>query len=348
MVQIYKCPGCGGELVYESGTDRMVCPHCGRTVEISELEEKKEAGTATGLSGEEQQDNAGTGLKEFKCPSCGAAIVTDEHTSATFCSFCGNPTLIESRLSGDFKPSRLIPFAFDKKQAQTNFKTWKGTGKLTPGKFKSNATMEKVSGMYIPCWLYSYTANAAITGEGRNVRTSQSGDTETVTTDHYNVARVIKADYENVPHDASDSMPDDSMSILEPFDYTGLREFAMPYLSGFAAERYTYTAEQLEPEVKKELEEDIVKAGIAAITEYSSFELQDKAVQFTNPNYEYVLMPIWTLIFEYAGKKYPLYMNGQTGKIDGQLPISKVRLLIVFLLSFGIVFLIAFLIGRLL
>ena len=39
MAKIYKCPGCGGELVYQSGTDQMVCPHCGRTVAVSQLEE---------------------------------------------------------------------------------------------------------------------------------------------------------------------------------------------------------------------------------------------------------------------------------------------------------------------
>ena len=218
MIRIYKCPGCGGEMVYDSGTDSMKCPRCGKTIPVSEIEEKTEAGTATGLTGQETADNAGSGIKEYKCPGCGASLVTDENTAATFCSFCGSPTLIESRLSGEFKPSRVLPFKFDKEQAKKNFKEWKGSGFLTPNSFKSAANMNKVSGVYVPYWLYSYRTEGDITADCTKKRTSKQGDREIILTDHFVLQQKTSGNYENVPYDASEAMPDESMAVLEPYD----------------------------------------------------------------------------------------------------------------------------------
>ena len=65
---------------------------------------KELSGQTVGLRSEEGQDDSGAGLKEFKCPACGAVLVTDEHSAAMNCAYCGSPALIESRLSGEFAP----------------------------------------------------------------------------------------------------------------------------------------------------------------------------------------------------------------------------------------------------
>lgn len=62
-------------------------------------------------------------MKMYHCNTCGAELVADEYTSATFCSFCGNPTLVEDRLKGEFKPSTIIPFKINKDKAVEIYKT---------------------------------------------------------------------------------------------------------------------------------------------------------------------------------------------------------------------------------
>ena len=345
MIRVYKCPSCGSELIYDGGTDSLKCPHCGTTVTVSELEAKTDAGETTGLTGQETADNAGNGIREFKCPSCGANLVTDEHTAATFCSFCGSPTLIEGRLSGEFKPNRVIPFAFDKKQAQQNFRSWTGTGRLTPSSFKSQAVMDKVTGVYVPYWLYSYDMEADITAEAENVRAEIIGDTEYIHTDHFLLDRTTNGEYRNVPHDASEKMPDESMDILAPYDFSKMVDFAMPYLSGFMAEKYNADAEAYEGDVKSELQSDFAAISHDMLDGYEAINVTNTDVRFNNPKIEYVMLPVWTLNYEYGGKKYPLYMNGQTGKIDGELPISKAKTAALFAGAFVVCFLIAFLLG---
>ena len=40
---------------------------------------------------------------------------------------------------------------------------------------------------------------------------------------------------------------------------------------------------------------------------------------------EYVMLPVWLLYTSYHGKDYLFAMNGQTGKMVGDLPLSWLR-----------------------
>ena len=60
------------------------------------------------------------------------------------------------------------------------------------------------------------------------------------------------------------------------------------------------------------------------------------AQNVTNLNYgktRYVLLPVWMLASKYKDKDYMFAMNGQTGKMVGNLPISVPRAVATF---FGI------------
>ena len=350
MIKTYKCPGCGASLIYEGGTEELKCPHCGKTVSVREIafEKHEEELLAAGKAEDERLDNAGNSIREFQCPNCGAALVTTDDTAATLCAFCGSPTLIESRLTGEFQPQKILPFRFDKAQAQENFKTWKGTGKLTPNSFKSKAVMDKVTGVYVPYWLYSYDCRADIHAEGTRTRILEQPKDRVIMTDHFDVQRTNTGKYIGVPYDASTKMPDDSMAVIEPFDYSELTDFSFPYLAGFQAEKYNFSADEMREKVRAKVREDMVNAAVGEIEGYESVSLLNANVEFLQEVANYVLLPVWTLNYEYMGKNYPLYMNGQTGEIDGTLPTSRLKVLIRFAVDFIICFGLAFLLGRLL
>ena len=102
MVKNFKCPGCGASMVFKEGTSEMTCPYCGRNVSIKEAErEEKEQRISPdsadpGGTGQDETDGMGQeeGLRTYHCPNCGAEIMTDENTAATFCSFCGKDCLL--------------------------------------------------------------------------------------------------------------------------------------------------------------------------------------------------------------------------------------------------------------
>jgi hypothetical protein len=56
---------------------------------------------------------------------------------------------------------------------------------------------------------------------------------------------------------------------------------------------------------------------------------------FYDQSFKHVILPVWLCTYQYNGKPYQFAVNGQTGKIKGQKPISaiKVALLIIIILA---------------
>ena len=80
-----KCPNCGASVFFNEKLGKLFCAMCGG---LYDPESMKPAGRIenrdTGEAGSEEDNK-----QEFVCNSCGAAVVTDYNTSATFCAFCG-------------------------------------------------------------------------------------------------------------------------------------------------------------------------------------------------------------------------------------------------------------------
>ena len=53
-------------------------------------------------------------------------------------------------------------------------------------------------------------------------------------------------------------------------------------------------------------------------------------ITFQNERVENVLLPVYKLDYDYQGKKYPIYMNGQTGEVAGIRPVSIVKRFVMF------------------
>lgn len=314
MPTIYKCPGCGTAMEFDSTTQKLGCPSCGMQIDVREYEQQYSQNSTEGEYDKE--------MKMYRCNTCGAELVADEYTSATFCSFCGNPTLMEDRLKGGFKPSSIIPFKIDKNKAVEIYKNWCKKGPLTPSELSRSSTIEKISGLYVPYWLYDYSAQTDMHANAEKVRTTRKGDTEYTYTDHFQVFRNVSAQFEKIPADASEKMPDDAMDKLEPFNYSDLTAFSMPYLSGYLSERYNYTADQIQERATKRADKYITDIARSTITGYSSVNVIHNDITMRPTGSQYALFPVWVLNYRFGKKNFQFMLNGQTGKIVADRPIS--------------------------
>jgi len=122
-------------------------------------------------------------------------------------------------------------------------------------------------------------------------------------------------------------MPDDSMDKLEPFDYKEMTEFKMPYLSGFLAEKYNYTSEELEKRARARADQYITDITRGTINGYTTVNVLRNEVSANNTHNDYALFPVWMLNYKFKGKDYQFMLNGQTGKIVADRPISTKRAL---------------------
>ena len=113
-----------------------------------------------------------------------------------------------------------------------------------------------------------------------------------------------------------------------PYPSDSLIDFSMPYLSGFAAKKRNIERETLTPEVQGKMNDYAEQLMKNTVTGYTSVDRGRANVKVLKSHWDYTLMPIWILTYKKKGKTYIFAMNGHTGKIYGELPVSIPKLII--------------------
>jgi DNA-directed RNA polymerase subunit RPC12/RpoP len=264
----------------------------------------------------------GNEATEYHCKNCGAILITDTQTTATTCSFCGAGVVLGDRLTGSLAPARVIPFTISKEQAQEAFKKWCRKGLLTPSDFMNADRIKNITGLYVPFWLYDLNGRGEVEATCTRVHTYTSGDWIYTETKYYNVYRKVDLNYSKIPCDASQKMDDTMMDRLEPYQYNNLKEFNMPYLAGYIAEKYDFDDTALLPRIKERAADYVDSYIRSTINGYTTVHYHRKDINIRKKRADYTLMPVWMVCYDYKQAEHTFAMNGQTGKIVGKPPIS--------------------------
>ena len=335
----YKCPGCDGPLSFDAATQHWSCKFCGGSFALEELQKQHKDDTQNvqdvqndtakePASGQQQPEKEPAFFEDgtlYTCPSCAAQVLTDNNTAATFCSFCHNPTIISERLTGVLQPEKVIPFSIDKKGALELLGKYCKKKPLIPKDFSSDTQLEKISGIYVPFWLFDADTLGQMTASCSNVTHWTSGGYRYTKTDKYKVERAGTAQFALMPADASKALDDDMMNKLEPYDMSGMVDFSMSYLSGFLAEKYDLTSDEVFERVEErtfKATEDLIRKTMSG---YTNVNVGFKDFKTTKKLPHYALLPVWMLTYKYRGKIHLFAANAQTGKVVGNLPVSKKR-----------------------
>ena len=341
QVTNYKCPACTGPLRFDSATGKLQCDFCGSSYEVAEIEKlyaEKDAQAAGAFRQAEEQAAAdgewasasgsdwgadAEKLRVYSCPSCGAELICDETTAATSCPYCGNPTVVPGQFSGVLKPDYVIPFKVSKKEAIEKLKMhYKGRPYL-PKSFKDNNHIEEIHGVYVPFWMFDGKASGEASYKATTSKVYEKGDEEITETRHYEVSRAGSIGFEKIPVDASSKMPDDHMDSIEPYDYSGLKEFSTAYLPGFLADKYDVSVKDSQKRADTRCASTLEDALRGTVTGYDSCTLEHKQIDLKRGKVHYALLPVWMLHTKWNGQDFLFAMNGQTGKMVGDLPTSK-------------------------
>lgn len=341
MAVTYHCPSCGAVMIYKAESGSITCEHCGRSMSAEEVQGSQDGQSIPeGRSGSENREHRRAEFRQYHCSSCGAEILTDSNTIASLCSFCGSPSLIKDRMVDELQPAKIIPFKITKEQAIEIYHKWTRSHPLISDVFKQKGVLEEIRGVYVPYWLYDFDTEVDMAAACTRTRYTRRGDVETTYTDHYDVRRSISVSYEKVPVEAAKKMDDTMMSYLEPFDYKDLVNFQMPYLSGFLAEKYNYASDEKVGEAKRRVNEYALSTCRGTIGGYSSVVVTSKNANIRETKSEYVLLPVWLLVFRNGNKESTFAVNGQTGRRYGRLPLSGRKMAVLFAGSTAVCFLI--------
>ena len=329
----YKCPCCNAPLIFKENSNQMKCEYCDNAFDLSTVQaymerimpEQPDEINWESESKETWNTDEQASLQEYCCNACGGQLVTDAHTAATFCPYCGNPAILPGRLSGGIKPEELIPFKTTKEDAKQAFLKLCRNKPLLPDFFMEDQQVDKITGIYVPFWIYD--CDADITGSYKATRTHTWSDSRYIytKTDHYLLRRQAKASFSGIPMDGSTKMEDVFMESIEPFDYSQMVPFEMPYLTGYLADKYDVPSEQGESRIRQRVEQSMEDQIQSTLLGYATVLPSGRQIQIHHGKAKYVLLPVWMLNTNYNGKIYTFAMNGQTGKMTGAFPICRKR-----------------------
>ncbi len=331
QVTNYQCPACTGPLHFDEQSGKLRCDYCESTYTVQEVEElfaqknarAEEQPLQQEASSEWGEDAAF--MRAYNCPSCGAELICDETTAATACPYCGNPAIVPGQFSGSKKPSRIIPFKLSKEQAVEALKKHYQGKPLLPKAFSEESHLQEIKGVYVPFWLFDGEASADVAFKTTRTHTHTTGKERIITTDHFEVWRKGTVAFSHVPVDGASKMPDSYMDAIEPFDYGELKPFSLSYLPGFLADKYDVPAEECTPRVESRCRNSALDAMRSTVVGYESCIPVREDVSVRCSEVEYALLPVWLLSTKWKDQTYLFAMNGQTGKLIGNLPVSWTR-----------------------
>ena len=343
-VTLYRCPACTGPLHYNNQGDRITCEYCGSEFTVAQIEEyyrEEDSSAAQAQASAEPRpaadaaapeelpglgQSADSNLVAYSCPACAAELICTATTSATCCPYCGNPVLVPGQLSGSFKPDFIIPFKLNKEAAVQALQRHYRKKPLLPRAFSAENHIRKLQGVYVPFWLFDEHLEGDYEFSAERVSTHREGDYRITVTRFYRIYRSGAMDFHLVPADGALKMPDEMMESVEAFDYSELRPYSPAYLPGYLADKYDVSADKMEQRVLQRCNASIDEAVRGTVGAYTSVQTVHKQLTPRRQSVGYALLPVWLLSTRWRGENYLFAMNGQTGKLVGDLPSSKGRL----------------------
>ena len=327
VLQEYKCPCCDGAIAFDPGLQKMKCPYCDTEFEMETL-----AAYDDSLKGEQEDAMSWEaspavqleeGIRAYVCRSCGGEILGDEQTAATACPYCGNPVVMMEQFSGVLKPDLVIPFKLDKKAAIAALKKHYEGKRLLPKVFKDENHLKEIQGIYVPMWLFDAGAEADVRYKATRIRAWSDSRYNYTQTNYYAVSRSGQLQFTRIPVDGSSKMDDTLMESIEPYHIEEAVDFHTAYLAGYLADKYDVDAQASIERANERIKKSTEDAFASTVTGYNTVEPVDSNIQLNNGRARYALYPVWILNTQWKGKKFTFGINGQTGKIAGDLPMDK-------------------------
>lgn len=249
----------------------------------------------------------------YTCTTCGAELSITGVETSSFCAYCGQPTIVFSRMEKTTMPDHIIPFAVTKDQALKAIREKLQKGILVPSEIK-NFEVERLRGIFIPYWLFDAHYQDSMVIKTR----IKSG--KTTVTRYYRLNS--ECDIYYYPVDASKRLNDNLSRKLEPYDYSGIRPFNPAYMSGFYADRFDMDADTMTMNSMYRVQ-GLVYEKACKKTPGSASGLVEAYPFYHVKKQYYTLLPAWFMTFRYEGIPYTILVNGQNEKVVGAVPFSQ-------------------------
>ena len=319
---MYECPNCNGNLKFDIPSQKLLCEYCGTQMDPYDFEKASDANEITedGFTVDVFTVNV------FTCPQCGGELISNDTTAATFCSFCGGSTILDSRISREKRPGYIIPFRKTKEDCKKAYGEMLRKAPFAPSEFKDEEYISRFRSIYMPYWVYSFEKNGHVAFGGS--RTERDGDY--IIKNNYTLECDVEAKYKGITFDAAASFSDELSNAIAPFEWRDAKPFTPAYLSGFYADTDDVVSQVYTEDARTIVTQEMCNQ-IRQDSLFSRYQLESDLVQAMEPEMmqkELAMLPVWFLTYRRGDRVSYAVVNGQTGKVSGDIPVDKKKYLL--------------------
>jgi len=335
----HPCPECGGDAEWNASKKALACPYCGTVLPWNDgqdplgsaviLEHELEAALLKITPNER-------GLKEekksVKCESCHAISIFGTDRAAQRCDFCGSPSIVPvENLQDVITPESLLPAVVSSTEVRDQLRKWYGSRWFAPSKLKKAALTDTLHGIYLPYWTFDAHVDATWTAEAGyyyyvTVRGSDGRSQQVRKTRWEDASGRLTHFFDDDAVPGTVGVHLELLRKVEPFPTVqGLKSYDPAYVRGWTVERYQIDLRQASEISKTQMDEMLRQLCSRQVPGDTQRNLQVQA-NYQGRTFKHILVPVWLASYNYGAKSFQVVVNGSTGQIAGEHPLSWVKI----------------------
>lgn len=320
--QVFQCPNCGGRMSFAVGQELLVCEYCGHSIAAQNrggyIEQTEQV--LDFYVGTQKGNRWAAAEQEFKCEKCGALSILPPGQSAVQCPYCGSNQLVRSPEHDDLVPPQaVVVMQINEKDANRLALQWLGRGLLSPGSLGRSASTLRLRPAYYSCWTFDGTVEMrwsceVAEGSGNSKRWVAAHGVETRFFNDILVSGVS-------------AFPDRELDRLGPFEIPLAEIFQSEYLAGWPTILYDRSLTDASLIGREKVVRRLRPQMYSLVeTGREKRNLQVGSGSWSGMTFKHILLPFWLGEYQFQGKPFRLWINGQNGKVQGEKPRDNFKL----------------------
>lgn len=256
-------------------------------------------------------------VMSFRCEQCGASMSYDASAKTLRCPFCGSEKMSSRSDARTLRPSGVVPFRVDQTQAETLLRKWLSQGFWKPGDAAQQSTLNKITQVYVPFWVFSATTETAWTADSSAVTAGARGQWRPM-------SGTRAGSYDGLLVGASGTLTPAEVQEIAPYDLSDSVAPDTIDLRDVIVEEFRVTRR------------DARVSASALVEQYETSQSQKSVpgtarhcncnVRLQNMKSVPMLLPVWIMVYQYRNQPFRVLVNGQTGEVFGAAPFSYAKL----------------------